>query len=734
MKAHPDLLAPPRRRRAPLRRFPYIAAAALLLSIAGAEPAQAAGAGTPPLQLSVQGLVGGDSETGIVTLGHPMTKDLKVEVMSSSKDAKIAPLTQASLEIKAGTTTVSFQIISSPVKAPETVLITACAPSPSPGPCPFGAAPPMLEAWVNLVLSANGPASVTLSPATVQAGSSATGVVALKYPAPKDILYYTNIAPFPQPKQYSKTLRKGGAVITLTGSSGVSVPRTITVSPGASSATFRAATSQSTASAPQSSSCVMGSSAMTATITANWEQTASGTLQVQPSDNSKSRYTSKTIRVDPSSIVGISHDGLVLALMSTPCTRLLKKGSVMFVKTLGVLDVGQVAAFPANSRFISLLSHEQLAALARDKATGVPQGGIAVGVSSASLTDFVNDGDVQVHFQQLESASEPGGANGPFEEAADPNSEQPPGESPWKYTTSGDSNHFSFTAFKQNNGLSGSVTAKGDINSGGYKFHAVIHDDKVEEAEFTADTDVTLNVDWMAQTTAAGQGIGESRLRMRPLFSGLVDGPDGVPFLFQIDANLIFKPGFGEKAAAKGHFTFTYKGGGGIDGSTAVNDGLDATPDISSTADSAKAPNGAVIAVNAPKYVLIFSTTSFLWAAASRLPDALSMQAADFADSFESQLAAGLSPEVKYPDPKDYFKVDRAANVSWVSSVGYAGAGMLAMLPCQQYYQTYLVNADIDEHMLGEVSGSKPPDKDIEVFKKTGVTAIPSIQGCYPHK
>jgi hypothetical protein len=728
------VVAPSRQRREPLKRFRYLAAAALLLSLGQAAPAHASGTATaPPIKLTVQSLVGGDYEDGTVTVGEPMTGDLTVEVMSSSKDVKIAPLTPASLKIKAGATGVGFRIVSSPEKSNKKVVITACAPSPSPYPCPANPSSKMLEISALIDVSANGPASVTLSPATVKAGSAATGVVKLAYPAPKDVLYYKNIAAFGQPKQYVQTLRKGGAAIMLTGGAGVSVPGSINVTPGGTSASFSATTSAS-ATAPQASSCVMGPSTTTATITANWEQTASGTLEIQPSDDSKSRYTSETIRIDPSSIVGISHDGLVLALMSTPCTRMLTKGSIMFVKTLGVLEVGKVATFPASSKFISLLSHEQLAALARNKATGVPQGGIVVGVSSASLTDFVNEGDVQVYFQKLASASEPGGANGPFEEAADPNSEQPPGESPWKYTTSGDSEHFSFTAFKQNNGLSGSVTAKGDINGGGYNFHVVIHDDKVEEAEFTADADVTLDVDWMAQTTASGQGIGESRLRMRPLFSGLIDGPDDVPFLFQIDANILFKPGFGEKAAAQGHFTFTYKGGGGINGSSAVNDGLDATPDISSTADSAKAPNGAVIAVNAPKYVLSFSTTSFLWAAASRLPNALRMQAADFADGFEGQLAATLSPEVKYPDPEDYFKVDRAANVSWVSSVGYAGAGVLAMLPCQQYYQTYLVYANIDEDMLGEVSGSKPPEKDLEVFKKTGVTAIPSIKGCYPHK
>lgn len=709
------------------------AAVVLVLFIAEAVPlARAQGAGTPPIKIKFNSMVGGDYENGTVTIAQPAPAGgLSVQVMSSSKDAKIAPLTPASLKIPPGQTSIAFQIISSPVKAPETVVITACAPSPSPNPCPSVATPGMLETEADLALGANGPASVSMSPATVTAGSSATGTLSLRYPAPKDVSYYKNIAPFGAPKVYARTLREGGATVTLTSSGGASTPASINILQGASSGTFTASTSSSTASTPNPSSCVMGPSTVSATITAKWETSASGTLQVQPQNN-HSRYTSKTIRIDPSTIVGISHDGLVLALISTQCSRMLKAGSVMFVKGLGVLDVGKVATVPSSPAFLSLLSHQQLASLTRDKTTGVPAGGIAVGVSSASLTDFIANGRMQVYFQKLGAVSEPGGPNGPFADAAEPNSEQPAGESPWKYNASGTSDHASFTAFKQNGGLSGSVSATADITNGGYNFLAVIQDDKVQEAKFTADAGVKLTVDWMAQTTASGQGIGESRLRMRPLFSGLVDGPDNVPFLFQIDANLIFKPGFGEQAAAKGHFDLTFKGDGGIDGSSAVNESLDATPDISSTTDSAKAANGAVIAVNAPKFVLSFGTPSFLWAAANRLPTVLAMKAADFADGFEAQLGAHLSQDVKYPQPDDYFKIKRAAWVMWVASIGYAGAGMMAMLPCQQYYQTYTVNANIDKDMLGSISGSVPPEKDVEVFKKTGVSAIPSIKGCYP--
>ncbi|HEV2222461.1 MAG TPA: hypothetical protein VGR84_05610, partial [Candidatus Acidoferrales bacterium] len=118
---------------------------------------------------------------------------------------------------------------------------------------------------------------------------------------------------------------------------------------------------------------------------------------------------------------------------------------------------------------------------------------------------------------------------------------------------------------------------------------------------------------------------------------------------------------------------------------------------------------------------------------------ALNQKGADMADGLEGQLDVKIKHDVKYPQPDDYFKLSRAAYVQWVASVAYAGqglmgAGLFSPVPCQQYYQNYLVQAGIDKDMLGSISGSIPPDKGVEVFKKTGVSAIPSIQGCMPKK
>ncbi|MHB8539977.1 MAG: hypothetical protein ACYDCD_03415 [Candidatus Acidiferrales bacterium] len=532
----------------------------------------------------------------------------------------------------------------------------------------------------------------------------------LQNPAPQDVLHYQKVQDTATTSHYEKATRYGGATVTLKSSGPVSVPSTLKVASGASSATFTAAASQSISTAPPPNSCSMGPSTVSATITATWEQPGTGTLQVLPNKNNTSRYTSQTIRIDPNTIVGVSHDAHALVLNgSDKCVQTLKAGSIMFLKHLGVLKVV--------------------------KAMKTPQKQVAVAVSSASLTDFINDGTFQIFSQKLGDASEP---SGPWTQGLEP--DQPTsGDGDWKYKVSGSGTDYSFIAFKQNNGLSASVSGKGEMTKVGYNFLAVIHGAKLQQATYKVDTDGTLDVDWLAQTTAAGQGIGESRLRLPALHSGLVDSADDIPLLFQVYANLIFKPGFGEKAAAQGHFKITYSGEGGIDGSSPVNNSLDATPDISSTTSSAKAAHGAVVAINAPKFALSLSTVSFLWAVDARMPAALNAKGANLADSMQSQLGTYVKADLKPPKSGDLFKLRRAAYVQWVSSVAYAGSGLLgrglmSSVPCQQYYQNYVVQAGIDKDMLGSISGSIPPDKGVEVFKKTGITAIPSIKGCYPQK
>jgi hypothetical protein len=685
-------------------------------------------------------VVGGESQTGTMLLNQTVpasSQGIKITTRVTvngpdgalSKDVKIAPLLPKALMIPANADSVDFLVITSPVKAKEVVTIATTCDN--------------VTTTTDLTLEPTGVASVSLKPATVNAGGLASGVVTLKYPAPATVHFYKNIALAGQPPLYQQEEITGGAKVELTsGNSVVQVPPSLQVPPGETSAKFTATASSlvTNASAPPASSCLMGSGAVPVTITATWEQPAMGSLQVTPNNSSaKSRYTSQTIRIDPATIVGVSHDVQVVVLAPTDCANSLTAGSVMFFKHYGVLKVGAIKKVPISQ--LPPLSPQQLAM--RDKTTGA-QDGIAVGVSSAALTDFINEGTLQVLKEQPQPASEPGGSDGsanPWSNAAEPFDSQNPNEAPWKYKVSGTASSYAFNAFKQNGELSASINAKGQVN-GGYNFLAVIHGDKLQQLTYTVPTDGTLDVDWLVKTGGSGEGIGESRLRLPPLFSGLVNSADDVPFLFQIYANLIFKPGFGEKAAAQGHFKLTFKGEGGLDSIQPLNNGLDVQADITSTTSSALAAHGVVAAINAPRFVMSFSTESFLWALSNRLPSALNRKGADYADGLEPQMSKSYAGRhninVEYPDPDDYFETPRSVWVQWVASVAYAGAGqmgagLISPVPCQQYYQNFLAQAKVDEDLLG--NSTFKPDKDaIKIFEKQKTTLIPPIKGCEPKK
>ena len=664
--------------------------------------APAAGTGSVQISLSFPQLVvtGGDWEIAKAVLSQPApaggAKVTVTNVMPKpglKADVTIAPLAPASLIVPAGQTEVSFKVITQPASAKKIETIAAS----------YGSA----STHVILTVLPNAVALLSMSPHTVNYGASVNGQITLQHPAPQDVHYYKNIAPSGAPAKYADQLRKGGATVTLkSGSSALKVPPSVNVPSGGSSATFIASTSQP-------SSCSMGSaSSASAAVTATWQKAAMASLTIGQESGKPSRYTSKTIGIDPKNILGVSHDAHALVLNGADkCVQSLAAGDVIFFKKLGVLDVKKVMKIPGSA---VTQFH-------------VPSG-VAVAVSSAALTDFINDGTFQVFKQTLGDAAQP---TGPWASGLEP--DQPAsGDDDWKYKTSGTGTTYSFLAYKQKNGLQASVSGNGQITKFGYNFLAVIHSAKLQQATYKVDTDGTLDIDWMVQTTAPGQGIGESRLRLPPMHAGLVDSADDIPLLFQVYGNLIFKPGFGEKAAAKGHFRVTFSGEGGIDGNSPLNQGLKAQTEISSTTSSAKAAHGAVVAINAPKFALSLSTVSFLYAADARMPNALNDSGAQLADSLQGQLGVYVKGDLKPPTSQELFTVRRAAYVSWVTSVGYAGAGMLAMLPCQQYYQTFLTLAGVDKTMLGSISGSIPPKDGLTVFQDKKTTIIPPIKGCEP--
>ena len=101
-----------------------------------------------------------------------------------------------------------------------------------------------------------------------------------------------------------------------------------------------------------------------------------------------------------------------------------------------------------------------------------------------------------------------------------------------------------------------------------------------------------------------------------------------IPFLYEINANLIFIPGLGgKKDAVAGGFEVAFDGKGGFAAtpkSAAPIKDMEASPNsIKEVTSSALAPHGVVLAVNAPKIAFSFGTASFMEAVHTHIPAAI---------------------------------------------------------------------------------------------------------------
>ncbi len=325
-----------------LRRMLRCSAVAVI-SVQIVHSANAAGApgaggdgGNIPTQITLSfpqlTVIGGDWEIAKVRLSQaapPGGATIKVTnvTANTTPDITIAPLTAASLSVPAGQTEASFKVITRaiPVKQVETISAT------------YGSA----SAEVKLTVLPNGIASFSLQPSVVNWGVPAQGNITLQHAAPQDVNYFKDVAQKGAPAQFVDQLRKGGATVALKSSSGsVKVPASVNVPSGASGAQFPASTSLP-------SSCSMGAAGSTAstavTVTATWQNTAVGNLSIGGSTDTASRYTSKTIGIDPKNILGVSHDAHALVLNGgDKCVQSVAAGDVLFFKHLGVLNVKKV--------------------------------------------------------------------------------------------------------------------------------------------------------------------------------------------------------------------------------------------------------------------------------------------------------------------------------------------------------------------------------------------------------
>ena len=179
------------------------------------------------ISVSPTSVVGGKTAAGTLSLNGPAAKAVTIELSSSSKSATVP----SSVSIAAGKSSGTFTVHTSPVPSTLAVTLTATAGS-GPLSAPLTIQPPTVK-------------SLTLSPTSVVGGKSSTGKVTL-----------TSVAP------------TGGLVISLSSSgSAATVPASVKIPGGATSATFTVKTSKVSSTVQVAISGSLNSAVTTAALT-----------------------------------------------------------------------------------------------------------------------------------------------------------------------------------------------------------------------------------------------------------------------------------------------------------------------------------------------------------------------------------------------------------------------------------------------------------------------------------
>jgi len=316
-------------------------------------------------------VVGGTSSTGQVTLTKPAPNGGAVVTLSSNNTA--AAQVPVSVTVLAGTTTVTFQVTTTPVAANTVVNISGTYGTTRSGSLTVQAPK----------LTGNG---LIVSPTSVIGGTSSTGTVKLTGPAPS-----------------------GGSVVTLSSSNtaAAQVPPSVTVPAGATTATFTintspvgnntsvtltgiygvtdtanltvtAATLKSVSLSPTS---VTGGTPSTGTVTLTGPAPAGGTVVTLLSN--------KTLvaQVPASVTVAANSTAATFAVTTSPV------GSNTSVSITGTLGVSRSATLTVTAPILSSLVLNPTTVKGSSPSTGTvtltgpaPSGGTVVTLSSSATT------------------------------------------------------------------------------------------------------------------------------------------------------------------------------------------------------------------------------------------------------------------------------------------------------------------------------------------------------------
>jgi hypothetical protein len=442
-------------------------------------------------------------------------------------------------------------------------------------------------------------------------------------------------------------------------------------------------------------------------------------------------YTANTVRIDfptvKRTLKAVSPDGSALVFDSSdPRLQGLKAGNVLLLEHLGarrVIDVvqdgSQIGLITDDAALPDFIQngHIQFTVptnFAGDQAEVLPPGdsGTLMGSVSALLfqptllyADTSKTGSYGLHAKGTVDKWE-------FEASG---------------TRKGDGLTMSLSATKDLGGLKAKVTTTGTLTHVSTSFNANINGGKMQDFQYNTPMQGNVHVTWAAQTLGQTLGIGESRLALPPLAKQVID-IYGLPFLFQVNVNLIFKPGFGTPHdAASGGFDLDYDGAGGLiihGGQSSTQGKLQANPTLQKTTSESLAAHGIVLAVNAPKLSMSFGTDSFKEAINQLLPQTITSWSW-FQRLQQKLFSKKLS---KQKGPGDFFKINGAAYVQLVAEFDYAASGPMSLVPCTMTHFNMYAQAGADAQVLA-MKGSSPT---VEWYKSSKTWRNPDSDICGP--
>ena len=260
-------------------------------------------AGLSSLGVNPSSVVGGSPSTGTVTLSGPAP--VGGALVSLSSDNTLAATVPASVTVAAGASSATFTITTNPVSGSTAVNISAL----------YGGitrTAPLTVTPVAAVLS-----SLGVNPSSVVGGSPSTGTVTLSGPAPV-----------------------GGALVSLSSDNtlAATVPASVTVAAGASSATFTITTNPVSGSTAVNLSALYGGITRTAPLTVTPVAAGLSSLGVNPSSVVGGSPSTGTVTLSGPAPVGgalvsLSSDNTLAATVPSSVTVAAGASSATFTIT-----------------------------------------------------------------------------------------------------------------------------------------------------------------------------------------------------------------------------------------------------------------------------------------------------------------------------------------------------------------------------------------------------------------